>query len=253
MKRQKDNKKLTIGLVIVGFFVGFLVGITVFTFLSEPIINIPQETHKTSLSSLPSSTTIHVPAVDNQGNGVVAALNVQAITGENRALVNINQLLFWVDTQFSIRIAKDVAENITGFDLSKIDLIYTIETNASVIEGQSAGAALTIATIATLQNKTINPHVIITGTINPDGTIGPVGGILAKAQASKDTGATLFLVPEGQGVQTNYMPIQKCQKFGPITYCSTEYKTEKTDISKDVGIEVKEVSNIQEALKYFLT
>lgn len=253
MKKQKE-KKLIITLIIISFSVGFLVGISIFAFLSEPIIETPQETLNTSIPSIPyTSKIIHIPAVDDQGNGVVAVLKVQAIPGEGRALVNINQLFFWVDTQFSIRVAKNVAENITGLDLSKTDLIYTIETNASVIEGQSAGAALTIATILTLQNKTINPHVIITGTINSDGTIGPVGGILAKAQASKDTGATLFLVPDGQGTQTNYKPIQKCQKFGPITYCTTEYKTEKIDISKDAGIEVKEVSNIEEALKYFLT
>lgn len=253
MKRRK-NKQLTIIVTLISLFI--LVGIITFAFLSKPvIIEIPQEIPKTqTLLELPYPTTIiNVPAVDNQGNGVIAVLKVQAIPGEDRALVNINQLLFWVDTQFSIRVAKQVAENITGLDLSQVDLIYTIETNASVIEGQSAGAALTIATIAALQNKTINPNVIITGTINPDGAIGQVGSILPKAQASKDIDATLFLVPEGQGTQVNYKPIQKCEKLGPLTYCTTEYKPEKVDISKDIGIEVEEVSDIQEALKYFLT
>lgn len=251
--KRRERKQLSIVIALIGLFL--LVGIVTFTYLSKStIVKIPQEIQKTPIllkSSYPT-TTINIPAVDNQGNGVVAVLKVQAIPGEDRTLVNINQLLFWVDTQFSIRVAKEVAENITGLDLSQVDLIYTIETNASVIEGQSAGAALTIATIAALQNKTINPNVIITGTINPDGTIGPVGGILPKAQASKNAGATLFLVPKGQGTQINYRPIQKCEKFGPITYCTTEYKPEKIDISRDVGIEVKEVSDIQEALTYFV-
>ena len=39
--------------------------------------------------------TINLPAVDNQGNGVVAKLKVQVIPGEGRILTNINQLLFW--------------------------------------------------------------------------------------------------------------------------------------------------------------
>lgn len=199
-----------------------------------------------------NTVTINVPAVDNQGNGVVAKLKVQAIPGEGRILTNIDNLLFWVDTQFSIKVAEMVAENITGAELSKTDLIYTIETDASVIEGGSAGAALTIATIAVLQNKTIPSDVMITGTINPDGTIGPIGSVLAKAKASKDVGAKLFLVPEGQGNQINYRPEKKCEQVGPVTFCSTEYKPEKIDISKDVGIEVKEVSTINDALKYFI-
>jgi uncharacterized protein len=161
-------------------------------------------------------------------------------------------LLFWIDTQYSIQIAKKVAENITKINVSSVDLIYAIETNASLIEGPSAGAALTVATIAALENKTINQSVMITGTINPDGSIGEVGAVAEKAKASKDVGATLFLVPKGQGTEINYKPVQKCEKIGPITYCTVTYTTEKIDISKSIGIEVKEVSTIEEALKYFL-
>jgi len=199
-----------------------------------------------------NTVTINLPAVDNQGNGVVAKLKVQAIAGEGRVLTNIDNLLFWVDTQYSIKVAEMVAENITGADLSNVDLIYTIETDASVIEGGSAGAALTIATIAVLQNRTVPSDVMITGTINPDGGIGPVGAIFAKAKAAKDVGVKIFLVPEGQGSQVNYAPEKKCEQIGPVTFCTTEYKPQKLDISKDVGIEVKEVSTVSDALKYFI-
>ncbi len=200
-----------------------------------------------------NTAIINLPAVDNEGNGVIVKLKVQASSGEGRVLTNIDNLLFWVDTQYSIKIAEMVAENITGAELSDVDLIYTIETDASVIEGGSAGAALTIATIAVLQNKTLPSDVMITGTINPDGTIGPVGAIFAKAKASKDVGVRLFLVPEGQGSQVNYVPEKKCEKIGPVTFCTTEYKPQKLDISEDVGIEVKEVSTVDDALKYFIS
>ncbi len=216
------------------------------TMTDKQIIRPPQ-------SFTSNTVTINVPAVDNQGNGVVAKLKVQAISGEGRVLTNIDNLLFWVDTQYSIKVAEMVAENITGADLSDVDLIYTIETDASVIEGGSAGAALTIATIAVLQNKTVPSDVMITGTINPDGGIGPVGAIFAKAKAAKDVGVKIFLVPEGQGSQVNYAPEKKCEKVGPVTFCTTEYKPQKLDISKDVGIEVKEVSTINDALKYFIS
>ena len=196
---------------------------------------------------------VKVPAVDNEGNGVATTLKVEALPGEGRILTNINQLLFWVDTQYSIQIAKDVAENTTKVNLSNIDLVYSIETEASIIEGPSAGAALTLATIAVLENRIVNSSVSITGTINPDGTIGPVGGILAKALASKDVGTELFLVPKGQGLQTGYKPLKQCQKIGLINYCTIEYEKESIDITGQSGVEVREVSTVQEALKYFLT
>lgn len=195
---------------------------------------------------------LKVPAVDSDGNGVVTNLIVEAQRGEGRVLTDVNSLLFWVDTQYSIRTAERVAQNITKINVSNVDLIYAIETNASLIEGPSAGAALTIATIAALENKSLNQSVMITGTINPDGSIGPIGGVAEKAKASKDVGATLFLVPKGQGTEVSYKPTQKCERIGPITYCTTQYNTEKTDISKTVGITVKEVSTVDEALKYFL-
>ena len=198
------------------------------------------------------SAAIKVPAVDEEGNGVVTWLKVITIPGKGRVLVDINQLLFWVDTQYSIRVAEYVAENVTGINVTNMDFIYSIETNSSLVEGPSAGAALTVATIAALENKSIDPKTMITGTISPDGTIGPVGGIVEKATAAKDVGATLFIVPTGQSVQTYYLPERECKRVGPLTYCTTTYNEERVDVSKDVGIEVKEVSNIEEAVSYFL-
>lgn len=198
-----------------------------------------------------SEVSLKIPAVDNEGNGVSTLLTVGIKPGSGRALVDINQLLFWVDTQYSIQVAKKVAEKITNANLSRVDLLYRIETNASVIEGPSAGAALTVATVALVEGRKVNESVVITGTINPDGTIGPVGGIIPKAKAAKEGGATLFLVPSGQSVQSTYKPIQTCEKIAGWTVCRTEYKREATRVS-DVDIDVREVSSIEEALKYFL-
>jgi len=217
---------------------------------------------KTSTTTLPSTPSprlqqtsevqLYLPAVDSEGNGVVTPLIVEAKPGRGRVLVDVNQLLFWVDTQHSIQVAKKVAEDVTGEDLSNIDLIYVIKTNASLIEGPSAGAAITIATIAALENKTINKSVMITGTINPDGTIGPVGGIIPKAKAAKDVGAKLFLVPKGQGTQTTYKPVRECEQIAGWTICQIEYREEKVNVMSQSGISIREVSNITEALRYFI-
>jgi len=195
---------------------------------------------------------IYVPAVDNEGKGVATILKVGIKPGNGKVLVDINSIIFWLDTQQSIQTAKKVAQEITKADLSKFDLIYSLENiNASVVEGPSAGAALTIATIAAIEGKELNPKVMITGTINPDGTIGPVGGIIPKAQAAKEVGATTFLVPEGQGTQVNYIPEEKCERVGYFTFCTTTYKKKIENVGKSVGIDVVEVKDIREAMKYF--
>jgi len=198
-----------------------------------------------------------VPAVDDHGNGVTTLLKVQAKPGDGKVLTDINQLFFWVDTQNSIRVARDVAQNFTSVNISQIDLTYTIETNASAVEGPSAGAALAVATVAAVQSKSLRTDVMITGSIRPDGSIGKVDGIAEKAGAAKDVGAKIFLVPSGQGVVSEYKPVTKCEEQGTPgsgfhqRYCSTEYVQKKTNIGEELGIIVKEVSNVQEALAYF--
>lgn len=198
------------------------------------------------------SSKIKVPAVDEEGNGVVTWLVVDVMPGEGRTLADIDQLLFWVDTQHSIQVAKAVATNYTMLDISNLDVVYAIDTEATLVEGPSAGAALTVATVAALYNDTLDPDVMITGTISPDGTIGPVGGVLEKATAAEEVGADTFLVPKGQSIQVSYSHEKECERVGPFTYCHTNYVPERVEIAEEVGIDIIEVQNIAEALKYFL-
>ena len=195
---------------------------------------------------------IKVPAVDKEGNGVITTIVVEVMPGIGRTLVDINNLLFWADTQESIRKARDVAANYTGLDLNNYDLIYHIYANASVVGGPSAGAAITVVTIAALLDKNIRPDVMITGAINYDGTIGPVGDILSKAKVAKENGANLFLVPLTQGKETMYEEREVCKKYGNVEYCTKEQIPKIIDIGQEVGISVIEVKDINEALNYFL-
>jgi uncharacterized protein len=199
-----------------------------------------------------TSAMIYLPAVDNNGKGLVASLVVEAIPGSGRTLVDIDNLLFWADTQQSIRAAKKVAANITNVDLNKYDFIYNIYANASNIGGESAGAALTIATIAVIENKSLAHDVLITGTVNHDGTIGPVSGIVEKAKAAKENNASLFLVPLLQSREIIYETRKNCEKLGPAEVCTVEQVPRRVNVSEESGIQVMEVGSIQEALVYFL-
>ena len=251
-QHQKSNKNI----FIVIFLLGILLGIWLGYYISFESFQ-PETKIITKYIYRPSNTSysyaeINLAAVDQNGNGVMTPLIVEVKPGDGKILTNIEKLLFWVDTQQSIQIAKQVAENVTGINVDDYDLIYTIKSNATLVGGPSAGASLTVATIAALENKKIKPDIVMTGTINPDGTIGQVGGILEKARAAKEVGAKVFLVPKGQGTQTYLQPEENCIRRAGFIFCTTKYKEVTVNIGKDVGISVIEVGNIEDALKYFI-
>lgn len=196
---------------------------------------------------------MNLAAVDSNGNGVTTPIYVEATKGTGRTLVDIENLLFWADTQQSIRTARQVAGNVTGIDLNKYDLVYNIKANATLVGGPSAGAALAIATIAALEGKQPNSNVIITGTINHDGSVGPVGGILEKAGAAKQEGANIFLVPLTQSQDVVYQNVQHCEKYGGLDVCTTESIPQRVDIENETGINIVEVGSIQDAESYFFS
>ena len=234
------------------FFLMILLVLGLYSILPKEKI-IYQEVNSEFISFENSTlVTMSLPAVDDQGRGAITKLTVEATPGSGRTLLDIENLLFWTDTEHSIRIARNVAGNITGLNLKDYDLIYNIHANASTIGGESAGAALTIATIAALEGKKLRDDVIITGKINHDGTIAPVSGILAKAEAAKKANATLFLVPLLQSGDVIYETTEYCEKFGLTEICSVEQIPQKVNVEKEAGITTKEVETIQQALKYFL-
>ncbi len=195
---------------------------------------------------------LKVPAVDREGKGVVTLLVVEAREGNGKTLVDIDSLLFFTDTQESIITAKKVSSDLTGLNLENYDLTYTLYAEADSIGGPSAGAALTIATIAALQDLELRENVMITGRIFSDGRIGGVSAISAKAEAVKNEGATIFLVPKGQGSETTFETERTCKMQGNNEVCTIEKIPIEKNVGEEIGIEVIEVSTIQEALEYFI-
>jgi len=249
MKRyryKKTNYTSYVFILLIGIITGL--GISLIFYYETPEI----ENHVTYQEpSIPLYAEINLVAVDQNGDGVSTPLTVEVKPGDGKVLTNIEKLLFWVDTQYSIQTARDIAKNITKIDTDNYDLIYSIKTNATLVGGPSAGAALTVATVAALKNKTLKNDIMITGTIEPSGTIGEVGGVLEKAKAAKDVGAKVFLVPFGQGEQTYLKPEETCTRRGGFIFCETTYEQVTINIGENIGISVIEVKNIDEALKYF--
>jgi len=205
--------------------------------------------------------SVNIAAVRSDGLGMISRLTVEIMPGAGRVLVDTHPLVGF-DFQYADRTAVKVASKLTGYALDDdgeglegADVLFLVSTltgesvEIQSIDGPSAGAATTVATIAALENKIIKENVIITGTINEDGSIGPVGGIFQKAQAASEAGAELFLVPNGQSVVTMYR--QVVQQRGPFQWVTYEPVTvDLNEYSENAGwgIEIREVSTVEEAV-----
>jgi len=84
-------------------------------------------------------------------------------------------------------------------------LSYELPAKVSIdtadIGGPSAGLAMTLSLINELSSGSLTGHHVIaaTGTVAPNGEVGPVGGVEEKAVAVRDAGASYFIVPLGDG------------------------------------------------------
>jgi uncharacterized protein len=66
------------------------------------------------------------------------------------------------------------------------------------LEGASAGALLTVAVVSLLRGDHVRQHVTMTGTVAPDGAVGPVGGVAEKLDGARRAHIRRLLVPAGQ-------------------------------------------------------
>lgn len=147
------------------------------------------------------AATIYAPAVDAQGNGVLTRIEASAQPGKGDVFVSVEPLT-GTDTQSSEKLAVKIAAEKAGVDASKYDFLFKIHSDAEVVDGPSAGAALTLLAYAELTHKTPRADLVLTGTIEADGSIGEVGGVFEKAMAVGQSGDYgVFLVPRGQLMQ----------------------------------------------------
>jgi hypothetical protein len=78
------------------------------------------------------------------------------------------------------------------------DARLTVEADG-FIDGPSAGSLMTAAMIAARSGDEVRSDVTMTGTVNPDGSIGPVGGLPQKVRAAIRGGKKRIGLPIGQG------------------------------------------------------
>lgn len=102
-------------------------------------------------------------------------------------------------------------------------------------DGPSAGMLTTAAMLALLRGKEIRQDTTLTGTINPDGTAGPVAGIVQKMEGAKQAGLKRFGFPLG-------CRNHKDQRTGN--------DVDLLVVGQKLGLEVKELGDLHEAYEF---
>lgn len=187
--------------------------------------------------------------------GAMIHVSVEVKPGSGRVLV-VTKPLMGVVFQDAANVAVYVAQKKTGIELRGSDVIFSVTSQAEIpaVDGPSAGALMGIITVAALQNKSLRQDVTITGSIDKDGRIGEIGGVVEKAMAAKKNGKSLILIPADNSRLIRYVEKKKELAPGfviverrPVVFDAKQY------IEEHVGIRVKYVNDIDEALKYFFS
>lgn len=187
-----------------------------------------------------ASNRITLLAVSENEYGLVgntADLFLEIKPGAGRIFIDSFPLTK-IDTQVTTRFAKEIACSYLEIDCAVYDFFYTLRASSSIVGGASAGAATTVLTIATLQNVRLADEIAMTGTINSGNLIGPVSGLKEKIEAAADRKIGVVLIPE-------------TQRLYKISKNETNVTLNLQEYGKSLGVTVKEVSMLREALAVF--
>lgn len=136
-----------------------------------------------------------------------------------------------------IRVVDDAGKHIIGVGLAlRYSVPVRIDINTSDISGPSAGLAMALAVVDALTpgELTGGKRVAVTGTIDPTGQVGEIGGLPQKAVAARAAHAQIFIVPV-------------CVSGPTQPGCEKDLATARKRIGKNV--ELVPVSTLAQALK----
>ena len=129
--------------------------------------------------------------------------------------------------------AAAVGSMVSGLNPGRVDVDFAI---TGPTDGPSAGGILTVGVLAALLGAPLRGDMTMTGTISPDGSIGPIGGADLKLKAAAAQGYSRVLLP-----------------LANMTVRDKESNTTMSAIEagKKLGLEVQGVGNVQEAFTLF--
>src|SRR5271157_4168579 len=140
-------------------------------------------------------TQIHASAVLEgayQGLLTVISLNV---TPGNGSVGFDGSANVSPSTLASAQAAVQYASSYLAINSMLYNFTYNIENATGDVSGPSGGLAFTLLAISGVGQKRLAQNFSVTGTIQPDGTVGLIGGIYDKISAAKKGGMGYMLVP----------------------------------------------------------
>ena len=172
--------------------------------------------------------------IEGQDKGIVADLTIEVEPGTGKIWSSVDSLV-GTSTQntekISVKLAREFFNKVDSYDYK-----FSISSSAAVVDGPSAGAAMSLLLTSMLTDKDLPSNVAITGTINEDGSIGPVGKVFYKAKTASEVGIKLFLIPKGEAIQTVKLD-DGIRSVNLLEYAPANW-----------GMKVAEAANIEEAI-----
>lgn len=129
--------------------------------------------------------------------------------------------------------AAAVGTLLSGADPNDVDVSFEV---TGPIDGPSGGAALTIGVLAAIREDELRSGVTMTGTVNPDGTIGPVTNVATKIRAAASEGFETVLIPVGTETEVD---------------TETGEDVDIRQLGRSLGIEVRVAPNVGAAYRAF--
>ncbi len=178
-------------------------------------------------------------------NGTMMNISVEILPGQGRVLVHTTPLM-GVVFQDAANTAVSLAENRTRTNLSGSDVIFSIEAGSEIpeVDGPSAGALMAVLAEAAITHRGPDQGVTLTGTIDGNGHVGPIGGVIEKAQAARDAGKGLILLPEENSRIVRLSSLSRNDGGFSFVRQMPEELDAKEFIEKTIGIRVEYVSDI---------
>ena len=174
-----------------------------------------EDLSRLNLGSTKTTVSHYGLGVDQNNQGMVFPIRVEIIhSGSGILSVDINNVQYEQGFQTAVRAAATVASQYSGEGISDKDIIVRFAPDGSrfgdslvKVDGSSAGAIIAAMIVAGLSDSEINSSILVTGSVNEDGTIGRIGSLQEKLVAADAFDAEAMLVPASQEFESDTIPV----------------------------------------------
>ncbi|MBF0277704.1 MAG: hypothetical protein HQM13_07940 [SAR324 cluster bacterium] len=147
-------------------------------------------------NSIPILGVVNSRDKQNKYEGELISLQLKTNRGQGRVFVSL-QTYHELDTQIAFKNAHDTACYSYDLPCDQYDFHYAFSSGKSnIIKGQSGSSALGFLLLKTLRQETIDPKIVMTGTLYPGGIVGLVGGIDEKIELAQTHGFKKIFIPQ---------------------------------------------------------